>query len=34
LPIISQEQFKKLLEGEKNIVTLGFDKHKVKVSFL
>lgn len=34
LPVISQEQFKKLLEGEKNIVTLGFDKHKVKVSFL
>lgn len=34
LPVISQEQFKKLLEGEKDITSLGFDKHKVKVSFL
>ncbi|QFR43376.1 DUF5644 domain-containing protein [Sulfurimonas xiamenensis] len=34
LPVISQQQFKMLLEGEKNITTLGFDKHRVKVSFL
>lgn len=34
LPVISQEQFKMLLEGEKNITTLGFDKHRVKISFL
>ena len=34
LPVITQEQFKMLLEGEKNTKTLGFDKHKVKVSFL
>jgi len=34
LPVVSQEQFKKLLEGEKDISALGFDKHRVKVSFL
>lgn len=34
LVVISQDQFKMLLEGEKNRTTLGFDKHKVKVSFL
>ncbi|QOY55803.1 DUF5644 domain-containing protein [Candidatus Sulfurimonas marisnigri] len=34
LPVISQEQFVKLLEGEKNSSLLGFDKHKVKISFL
>ena len=34
LPVISQEQFKKVLEGEKDITLLGFDKHRVKVSFL
>lgn len=34
LPVISQEQFKMVLEGEKNVAKLGFDKHKVKVSFL
>ena len=34
LPVISQEQFKKLLEGEKDIAELGFNKHKIKVSFL
>jgi len=34
LPVITQEQFKKLLEGEKSRAVLGFDKHKVKVSFL
>ncbi|MDA7817427.1 DUF5644 domain-containing protein [Sulfurimonas sp.] len=34
LPVVSQEQFSKLLEGEKNISALGLDTHKVKVSFL
>ena len=34
LPVISQEQFKRLLEGEKNGSALGFDKHRVKISFL
>ena len=34
LPVITQEQFKLLLEGEKDAKTLGFNKHKVKVSFL
>ncbi len=34
LPIITQKQFKMLLEGEKNRAVLGFDSHKVKVSFL
>ncbi|QOY53074.1 DUF5644 domain-containing protein [Candidatus Sulfurimonas baltica] len=34
LPVISQEQFVKLLQGEKDSSLLGFDKHKVKVSFL
>lgn len=34
LPVVSQEQFKKLLEGVKDEKALGFDKHRVKVSFL
>lgn len=34
LPVITQEQFKMLLEGEKNIETLGFNRHKVKIEFL
>lgn len=34
LPVISQEQFKKVLEGEKDIQRLGFANHRVKVSFL
>ena len=34
LPVISVEQFCKVLEGEKNKSILGFDKHKVNVSFL
>ncbi|OHE09463.1 MAG: hypothetical protein A2513_04890 [Sulfurimonas sp. RIFOXYD12_FULL_33_39] len=34
LPVITQEQFKMVLLGEKNVAKLGFDKHKIKVSFL
>jgi len=34
IPIITEEQFLLLLKGEKNITTLGIDKHKIKVSFL
>jgi len=34
LPVITEKQFLMLLEGEKNIKTLGFNKHKIKVSFL
>jgi len=34
LPVVSQEQFKRLLEGEKDTASLGFDKHRIKVSFL
>lgn len=34
MPVISQEQFIQLLGGEKDSVALGFDKHKVNVSFL
>ena len=34
LPVITQEQFLMLLEGEKDINTLNFINHKVKVSFL
>jgi len=34
LPVISVEQFCKVLEGEKNSEVLGFDKHKIAVSFL
>ena len=34
LPIVSQEQFSKLIQGEKDISKLGFDTHKVKISFL
>jgi hypothetical protein len=34
LPVITAKQFEMLLAGEKNISTLGFNKHKVKVSFL
>jgi len=34
LPVISISQFCKVLEGEKDKSVLGFDKHKVNVSFL
>ena len=34
MPVISFEQFYKVLEGEKDKSVLGFDKHKVNVSFL
>lgn len=34
IPVITKEQFKKLIEGEKEVKNLGFDKHTVKVSFL
>ena len=34
LPVISQKQFLQVLGGEKNSAKLGFNKHKVKVSFL
>ncbi len=34
LPVVSQEQFLKVLGGEKDTFKLGFDTHKVKVSFL
>ncbi len=34
LPVVSKEQFSKLIQGEKNISELGFDNHKVKISFL
>jgi len=34
LPVVSQEQFLKVLGGEKDSSKLGFDSHKVKVSFL
>ena len=34
MPIITQIQFNKLLEGEKNIEKLGFDNHKIKIPFL
>jgi len=34
LPVISVDQFCKVLEGEKDKSVLGFDKHKVNVSFL
>ena len=34
LPIITEEQFVMLLEGEKDTNKLGFNQHKVKVSFL
>lgn len=34
MPIVSHEQFKKLLEGEKDTKVLGLDKHRVKASFL
>ena len=34
LPIITTKQFGKLLEGQKDIKALGFDKHKVKIKFL
>jgi len=34
LPVISVMQFCKVLEGEKDKRVLGFDKHKVNVSFL
>ena len=34
LPIITEEQFVMLLQGEKDIKKLGFDKHKINVSFM
>ena len=34
LPVISQEQFLQVLSGEKDEMKLGFNTHKVKVSFL
>ncbi len=34
MPVISQEQFIQLLDGEKDKTVLGFDKHKIDVSFL
>lgn len=34
LPVITQEQFMLLLNGEKDIQTLGFQSHKIKVTFL
>jgi hypothetical protein len=34
MSIISQEQFVQLLQGEKDSLKLGFDKHKIDVSFL
>jgi hypothetical protein len=34
LPIITEEQYVMLLEGEKDIKKLGFDKHKINVSFM
>ncbi|MCW8895083.1 MAG: 2Fe-2S iron-sulfur cluster-binding protein [Sulfurimonas sp.] len=34
LPVVSQEQFKRLLEGDKDTAAMGLDSHKVKVSFL
>lgn len=34
LPVISKEQFSKLLQGERNKSVLGLDTHKVNVSFL
>ena len=34
LPIITEEQFVMLLQGEKDTTKLGFNQHKVKVSFL
>lgn len=34
LSVICQEQFVQLLEGERDRAKLGFDDHKVKISFL
>lgn len=34
LPIITEEQFVMLLKGEKDTNKLGFNQHKIKVSFL
>lgn len=34
MPIVNLEQFNMLLKGEKNKETLGFNKHKVSVTFL
>jgi len=34
LPVITESQFLMLLEGEKDITTLGFKKHTIKVPFL
>ncbi|RLA75466.1 MAG: hypothetical protein DRG78_20570, partial [Epsilonproteobacteria bacterium] len=34
MPVISQKQFVQLLDGEKDEAVLGFDKHKIAVSFL
>lgn len=34
LSVVSREQFVQLLEGERDRIKLGFDDHKVKISFL
>ena len=34
LPVITLKQFNNILAGEKNFKALGFDTHKVAVSFL
>lgn len=34
LPVVSLDQFNNLVAGEKDTVKLGFDKHKVNISFL
>ncbi len=34
IPVISKNQFIRLLNGEKNPTKLGFDLHKIKISFL
>jgi heterodisulfide reductase subunit B len=34
LPVITQEQFTLLIKGEKSSTKLGFNNHKIKVSFL
>lgn len=34
LPILSQGKFIQLVEGETDPVALGFNNHKVKISFL
>jgi hypothetical protein len=34
LPIVTAEQFNQMLNGEKDQIKLGFNKHKVSISFL